>query len=65
MDGFDVARRMRGMPELAGATLVAFTGYGQEEDRRGVLAAGFDHHVVKPVAFSDLAAIVEALPARA
>jgi CheY-like chemotaxis protein len=64
ISGLEVARRMRRMPELAGTTLVAFTGYGQEEDRRGALSAGFDHHVVKPVAIAELAAIVEALPAR-
>jgi PAS domain S-box-containing protein len=65
MNGFDVARRIRQSPALAGATLVAFTGYGQEDDRRGARAAGFDHHLVKPVALAELAAIVEALPARA
>ena len=65
MSGFDVARRMRSAPALAGTTLVAFTGYGQEDDRREVLAAGFDRHLVKPVTFPDLAAIVEGLPPRA
>ena len=30
-------------------TLIAVTGYGQDEDRRRVRAAGFDHHLVKPV----------------
>jgi PAS domain S-box-containing protein len=49
MDGYEVARRLRALPELSGAVLVALTGYGQDEDRRRSAAAGFDHHLVKPV----------------
>jgi signal transduction histidine kinase/DNA-binding response OmpR family regulator len=49
MDGYEVATRLRGMEGLQRATLVALTGYGQEEDRRRSTAAGFDHHLVKPV----------------
>ena len=46
MDGYEVAQRMR---ENAGAAcLIAITGYGQEEDRRKAIAAGFDDHIVKP-----------------
>jgi CheY-like chemotaxis protein len=48
MDGYEVARRLRQQPELAGALLVALTGWGQEADRRNSRAAGFDHHLVKP-----------------
>jgi CheY-like chemotaxis protein len=29
--------------------LVALTGYGQEEDKRLALSAGFDQHLIKPV----------------
>jgi two-component system CheB/CheR fusion protein len=58
MDGFEVARRLKGEPRLAGVRLVALTGFGQEEDRRQSLAAGFDHHMVKPV---DLKALREVL----
>src|SRR5439155_159747 len=49
MDGYEVARRMRGDPALREAVLIALTGWGQEEDRRRSREAGFDHHVVKPV----------------
>jgi len=49
MDGYEVARRLRGDPALRGAVLVALTGWGQEEDRRRSREAGFDHHIVKPV----------------
>ncbi|MFN7134382.1 MAG: ATP-binding protein, partial [Myxococcales bacterium] len=48
MDGYEVARRLRGRPELDGALLVALTGYGTAEDRRRSLEAGFDDHLVKP-----------------
>jgi CheY-like chemotaxis protein len=48
LDGYEVARRLRG--ELGGELrLVAMTGYGQEEDRRRSREAGFDLHLVKPV----------------
>jgi two-component system CheB/CheR fusion protein len=40
--------------------LVALTGYGREEDRRAVLAAGFDEHLVKPLDPDDLIRILGA-----
>jgi signal transduction histidine kinase len=49
MDGNELARRLRQLPQTASATLVAITGYGQEADRARTAAAGFDHHFVKPV----------------
>ena len=49
IDGYEVARRLRARPETAGALIVAVTGYGQKEDRERSLAAGFDHHLVKPI----------------
>ncbi len=49
MDGFEVARRLRAMPALAGAFLVAMSGYGSDEDRAKAKAAGFDEYMVKPV----------------
>ncbi|MGJ7917126.1 ATP-binding protein [Massilia sp. LXY-6] len=49
MDGYELARRMRAQPETAGMTLVAVTGYGDRADVAAALAAGFDHHLVKPV----------------
>jgi PAS domain S-box-containing protein len=48
MDGYEVALQLRRMEDLKGITVVAMTGYGQEEDRRRTLEAGFDHHVTKP-----------------
>ncbi|WP_296950172.1 ATP-binding protein [uncultured Massilia sp.] len=49
MDGNALARRLRAAPGGARLTLVAVTGYGQEQDRRRSAAAGFDHHLVKPL----------------
>jgi PAS domain S-box-containing protein len=48
MTGYDLARRLRMLPELDGVTLIALTGYGQASDREESKAAGFDHHLVKP-----------------
>jgi CheY-like chemotaxis protein len=42
----------------ARASLVALTGWGQDEDRRRVRAAGFDHHLVKPADISALAELI-------
>ena len=49
MDGYEVARRLRAMPALAGAFLVAMSGYGSDEDRARAREAGFDEYLVKPV----------------
>ncbi|HWY88630.1 MAG TPA: CHASE3 domain-containing protein [Gemmataceae bacterium] len=58
MNGYDVARQMRKMPELQGALLIAQTGWGQDEDRRRSEEVGFDAHLVKPV---DAAALQDLL----
>jgi CheY-like chemotaxis protein len=49
LNGYEVAERVRGEPWGKRATLVALTGWGQERDRRRAWAAGFDHHLTKPV----------------
>ena len=49
IDGFDLARRLRAASATSGATLIALTGYGQPQDREKSKAAGFDHHIEKPV----------------
>jgi signal transduction histidine kinase len=54
MDGIELAGRLRRSAETANAGLIAITGYGQENDRHAALAAGFDHHLVKPVHMSKL-----------
>jgi signal transduction histidine kinase len=49
MDGYEVARRLRQQEGKGDLILVAVTGYGQDEDRRRSLEAGFDEHLIKPV----------------
>ncbi|MGZ3429851.1 MAG: hybrid sensor histidine kinase/response regulator, partial [Polyangia bacterium] len=51
LDGYGVARKLRDLQKLNGypRRLIAMTGYGQAEDRRRALEAGFDAHLVKPV----------------
>jgi CheY-like chemotaxis protein len=54
MDGFELVRRLRERPALVGVKFVALTGYGQIEDRRRVRESGFDDHLIKPSARSDI-----------
>jgi PAS domain S-box-containing protein len=61
MDGYEVARRMRQRSIGQEATLIALTGWGQEEDRRKSKEAGFDHHLVKPVDLGALQALLASL----
>ena len=58
MDGYELARRLRSEPANAGTVLIALTGYGQENDRRLSEAAGFTHHLVKPVQVETLERIL-------
>jgi PAS domain S-box-containing protein len=48
LNGYEVARRWRQLPQGQQATLIALTGWGQEEDRQRTQQAGFDHHLTKP-----------------
>ena len=54
LTGYDLARRLKQMPEMDGVILVALTGYAQESDRAKSREAGFDRHLVKPVSMSAL-----------
>jgi len=59
IDGYEVARRLRARyPGDEMPLLVAMTGFGQPEDRRRALAAGFDVHLVKPVLPGKLSALL-------
>ncbi|MCC6071644.1 ATP-binding protein [Massilia sp. GCM10020059] len=64
IDGYALARKLRAMPETAGAMLVAVTGYGQPDDKARALAAGFDRHLVKPVRMEEVLALVDEAAAR-
>lgn len=61
MDGYEVARRIRKMPEGRHVQLLAVTGWGQEEDKRRTRQAGFDGHLVKPVEMKDLERVLTKL----
>jgi PAS domain S-box-containing protein len=58
IDGFEVARRLRTMPELKNMCLIACTGYGGDDDLRLMAEAGFDGHLIKPVGVADLERIL-------
>ena len=49
LNGYDLARRLRASAGTSAIALIAVTGWGQDKDRRDAMAAGFDHHLVKPV----------------
>ncbi|GAB2508495.1 hybrid sensor histidine kinase/response regulator [Lysobacter humi (ex Lee et al. 2017)] len=57
IDGYTLARTLRAGP-APGSLYVAITGYGSATDRAESRAAGFDHHLVKPVDVEALLAIV-------
>jgi CheY-like chemotaxis protein len=60
MDGYELVRRLRALPQTANAVFVAVTGYGQAGDRQRALQAGFDHHVVKPLELDKLRELLDA-----
>jgi PAS domain S-box-containing protein len=63
MDGYEIAARLRAAGHTS-AALVALTGYGRENDFRRSRAAGFDHHLVKPVSLAQLQKIIADLGGR-
>ena len=58
MNGYKVAETLRADPVTRRSRLVAVTGFGQDEDRRRALEAGFDRHVTKPVGYADLVTLI-------
>ena len=58
IDGFEVARRIRARADFAATRLIALTGYGQAEDMRQALKAGFEAHLTKPVNLEALMALL-------
>jgi signal transduction histidine kinase/CheY-like chemotaxis protein len=58
LNGYQVAESIRAAPWGQQMILVAVTGWGQEEDKRRALAAGFDHHLTKPVDGQTLESLV-------
>jgi signal transduction histidine kinase/CheY-like chemotaxis protein len=62
LDGYELARQVRALPDGAKVRLIAVTGYGQPEDRRRAMEAGFNAHVVKPVNPNKLEQLVAEAP---
>ena len=61
MDGNELARRIRANDQTKKMTLIAVTGYGQEQDKKMALDSGFDHHYAKPVDLTTLGKLLSAL----
>ncbi|VXC68144.1 response regulator [Massilia sp. 9I] len=59
MSGFEVARRLRTLPSLAGTRIAALTGRTDPETRAATAAAGFDHHLAKPPDLAEIAAVLD------
>lgn len=58
MNGYDVARALRQDVRFKDTLLIAQTGWGQDRDRQEALAAGFNHHLVKPVSHEQFAGLL-------
>jgi len=61
LNGYEVCRRIREEPWGKEMVLIALTGWGQDEDRRRSHEAGFDGHLVKPVNYPALIALLDSL----
>lgn len=59
VDGLELGRRIRAAPWGATVTLIAHSGWGQDDDRRRSSDAGFDHHVLKPAEPEALFRLIE------
>jgi PAS domain S-box-containing protein len=64
LDGYEACRRIRQLAFGKDTVLVAVTGWGTEEDRREAQEAGFDHHMIKPVASEAVEKLLQSLPVR-
>jgi CheY-like chemotaxis protein len=59
LDGYEVAKQLRLLPEARDAILIALTGYGRAEDRERSQSAGFNHHLLKPMNFGKLSDLLK------
>jgi CheY-like chemotaxis protein len=58
MDGYEVAKRLRAEEWSKDSVLIAVSGYGEQQARDRSKAAGFHHHLVKPVNFDTVLALL-------
>jgi CheY-like chemotaxis protein len=61
LSGYEVAQAIRSRPEGARIVLIALSGYGQPEDKRMAIEAGFDDHLTKPVKATTLTQLLNEL----
>jgi PAS domain S-box-containing protein len=59
MDGYELARRMRATARGREVVLIALTGWGQADDKKRAMEAGFDEHLTKPVDPDLLARVID------
>ncbi|HXJ23105.1 MAG TPA: ATP-binding protein [Polyangia bacterium] len=62
LSGHELARRVRSEPWGRKVLLIAVSGWGQDESKQDSVAAGFDHHLVKPVEIGVLERLLDARP---
>ncbi|MCW5656470.1 MAG: response regulator [Burkholderiaceae bacterium] len=58
LNGYDVAQHIRAQPWGDGMRLIAITGWGQQDDRRRAMEAGFDGHLTKPAMLEDIERLI-------
>jgi PAS domain S-box-containing protein len=59
LNGYEVCKRLRIEPWARAIPIIAITGWGQDDDRQRSKDAGFDAHLVKPVVFEELTALLD------
>ena len=64
LDGYQVARRLRQMPQLQSSCLIAISGYGRDSDVEQAYQAGFHLHLLKPVSADRLTTLLAELVSR-
>jgi len=62
MDGYQLAREIRLLPDLSVTVLIALTGYATDDDRHLAGESGFDHYLVKPVDLKVLRNLLAEIP---
>ena len=61
MDGYEVAQRIRHLPDSENVALIALTGWGHAEFRQRSRDTGFLHHLVKPIELDSLVGLLDTL----
>lgn len=64
MDGYELMRTLRALPDLAAVPSIALTGYARAEDRDLALAAGYTAHISKPAEMTRLLHLIKKLTAQ-